>query len=204
MLIGILCDVVHLTSRTERDKAAVENLRTHLMEILESHDAYNDGCIEREEFELLMKNPEMSLTLYSVGVDIDNLISLKHVMFEHSSVRLRGTDYSKQKTLTGAPLVEGEGGRKLSFNEFVDIVLGLRGGNNTTVSDIVYLREYMRQRLDQIEQRFDNHSGCAREDSMAPCDASSDRRDSRISIASSAPTGGRRDSRNDSVDSAPT
>mmetsp|Transcript_26765 Transcript_26765/g.75632 ORF Transcript_26765/g.75632 Transcript_26765/m.75632 type:complete len:721 (-) Transcript_26765:170-2332(-) len=159
MLIGILCEVVHTTSRAEREKAAILKFRSHLYEILESHDSDNDGHIEKDEFELLMKNPGMHLALLTVGVDIDNLMALKDVMFEPGDVRFRCQGgLRRHETRRTLRINEGHLTRRLSFNEFIDIVLGLRGGNNTTVSDIVYLREYIDQRLNQMEQRFQERS----------------------------------------------
>jgi hypothetical protein len=169
MLIGILCDVVSQTSKKERDSVAVAQLTHCLREILESHDSDNDGHIQRDEFELLMKNPEMRAILRDVGVDFGNLQSLKHVLFAESEVKLLGGDASRpvghvgsnKSMLTAAGdftpermTSRKEEERDVSFDEFIDVILRLRGGNTSTVADMVYLREFIRTRLDILEEEM--------------------------------------------------
>merc|ERR1712110_1177019 len=55
-----------------------------------------------------------------------------------------GAESSSSRSTTGA--------RNISFDEFIDIILRLRGGNASTVADMVFLREFMRGRLDALEE----------------------------------------------------
>mmetsp|Transcript_97080 Transcript_97080/g.274385 ORF Transcript_97080/g.274385 Transcript_97080/m.274385 type:complete len:671 (-) Transcript_97080:78-2090(-) len=152
MLIGILCDVVSQTSRKERENAAIAHMRDTLLDILECHDKDEDGHIQKEEFELLMKNPEIVRTLTAAGVDIQNLKYLKHVIFDQGDVKFCGA--AAEATTRNLERMNTCQQAGLSFNEFIEYVFRLRGTNSATVSDIVYLREYMRQRLNYIDDHL--------------------------------------------------
>mmetsp|Transcript_29049 Transcript_29049/g.69177 ORF Transcript_29049/g.69177 Transcript_29049/m.69177 type:complete len:745 (-) Transcript_29049:80-2314(-) len=152
MLIGILCDVVHQVALNEKEEAAVAYLKNTLLEILECHDKDNDRQIHRDEFELLMRNPEMHFVLTRFGVNVTDLINLRDVLFEEKS---ENDDEEEEEDLdTNSPLPSARRLRKLSFQEFLEVVLRLRGGNSATVTDIVDLREYVRQRFDRMDVRF--------------------------------------------------
>lgn len=144
MLIGILCDVVHQVALNEKEEVAVSYLKSTLLEILECHDKDNDRQIHRDEFELLMKNPEMHFVLTRFGVNAADLVTLKDVLFEASDTNFWDADDAPTASSDNMPL------RKLSFAEFLEVVLRLRGGNMATVHDIVDLREYVRQRFDRL------------------------------------------------------
>mmetsp|Transcript_9443 Transcript_9443/g.16759 ORF Transcript_9443/g.16759 Transcript_9443/m.16759 type:complete len:711 (-) Transcript_9443:92-2224(-) len=148
MLIGILCDVVHQVALNEKEEAAVAYLKSTLLEILECHDKDNDRLIHRDEFELLMRNPEMHFVLTRFGVNVVDLITLKDVLFEDQD--LSEFDDDEETPTCPSP---ARGMRKLGFAEFLEVVLRLRGGNSATVTDIVDLREYVRQRFDRMDLR---------------------------------------------------
>jgi len=155
MLIGILCDVVHQVALNEKEEAAVAYLKNTLLEILECHDKDNDRQIHRDEFELLMRNPEMHFVLTRFGVNVSDLINLKDVLFEDTTEQDDDDDYedeSPSPNPSRTPRCRRL--RKLSFQEFLEVVLRLRGGNSASVMDIVDLREYVRQRFDRMDLRM--------------------------------------------------
>jgi len=157
MLIGILCDVVTNVSRREKDQAAVNYLKNHLLEILEVHDKNDDRTIHKEEFELLMRNPDVNMILTNFGVDAEDLISLKDVLFEGKQLvgELPEVDEEEEGNAdANTKQVISTDKRRLRFAEFLERVLRLRGGNGASVRDIVDLREYVRQRMDLLEQRL--------------------------------------------------
>lgn len=149
LLIGILCEVVNSVSRKERERAAVEYLKNNLLEILEVHDKEDDRHIRKDEFELLMRNPEMHMILTNFGVDSEDLISLKDVLFDNREAQFEGVSDDDEAVLPEAP--QAAGPQKISFAEFMELVLRLRGGNGARVRDVVDLREYVRQRMDNLE-----------------------------------------------------
>lgn len=153
MLIGILCDVVHQVALNEKEEAAVAYLKNTLLEILECHDKDNDRQIHRDEFELLMRNPEMHFVLTRFGVNVADLLNLKDVLFEDNTEQEEDEEEDEDDTNSHGLNTARRKLRKLSFQEFLEVVLRLRGGNSATVTDIVDLREYVRQRFDRMDLR---------------------------------------------------
>jgi len=144
MLIGILCDVVHKVSEAEKDRAAALYLQNTLLEILECYDKDEDKSLGKEEFAWLMQNPEIHVILSNFGVDAADLLKMKDVLFEEK--------FSMQHTN------DVEGGdeavshvRKLTFDEMLEKIMRLRGGNASSVHDVVELREYIGLRMEYIE-----------------------------------------------------
>jgi len=82
LLIGVLCDVVSGVAVAEKEQSAVNYLRSTLLDILECHDQNGDSAIQKDEFKLLMRNPEVHITLTRFGVDVADLISLEDLLFE--------------------------------------------------------------------------------------------------------------------------
>lgn len=162
MVIGIICEVVAQVSRVEKEESAVAYLKHTLLDILECHDKDDDRHIHEDEFELLMRNPEIHFILTKFGVDVNDMVSLKEVLFDkgrppaedtggstlgsrsRSSVDSVGTLPSTISTTSCAV-------KRLSFGTFLELVLRLRGGNDAKVTDVVELRDFFRQRLRRIE-----------------------------------------------------
>lgn len=84
MLIGILVGVVNNVAEHEKEQAAVHYLKTTMLDILDCHDHDGDCALGREEFELLMRNPEVHIVLSRFGVDMGDLLSLKDRLFDGS------------------------------------------------------------------------------------------------------------------------
>lgn len=147
MVIGILADCVQFVAVNEKEQAAVSFLKTELLELLECHDKNNDRLIHTDEFDLLMRNPEMHFVLKRFGVNANDLIQLKEVLFATKAKENPETDSdSGSDSAKEAP--------KLSFAEFLEVVLRLRGNNKASVLDIVDFREYIRTRMDRVEARI--------------------------------------------------
>lgn len=140
MLIGILCDVVKDIAAAEKDRLAVHYLQTNVLELLQSHDRDSDRHIQKAEFELLMQNPEMCFVLTRFGVNVSDLMSLKDVLFE--DIQAVEDDSDSDADMEGTPFCPA----KLSFVDFLEVVLRLRGGNAAMVTDVVQVREYFQER----------------------------------------------------------
>lgn len=127
MLIGVLCQVITEVSQAEHEDALVDYLKEHLLDILDCYDTDRDKTIGRKEFDLLLLNLEMREALAKFDTDIEDLAELAKILFSKSQ---RG---------------------RLSFKEILNLVLRLKSGNTAQVTDIVDLREYVRQRSDHLE-----------------------------------------------------
>jgi len=129
MLIGVLCEVVQGVAVTEREILTVASVKATIQKVMRESglDKDSDGKISREEFSQLLGFPEACNALSDVGVDVLSLVDNLDFIF---------------------PEEEDEDGviqvRELSFGDFMELVLMLRGCNHATVKDIVDLRKFVR------------------------------------------------------------
>mmetsp|Transcript_95663 Transcript_95663/g.275643 ORF Transcript_95663/g.275643 Transcript_95663/m.275643 type:complete len:663 (+) Transcript_95663:105-2093(+) len=128
MLVGVLCEVVSDVNATEKDQARAPQVESQLRTLLpRSLDANCDGVISREEFMKIGEFPNLCRFLQEVGVDVMNLVDNIDFIFAAPP----GSD-------------DMDGDRTLTFREFVDTVLSLRGCNSATMKDIVTVRKVIR------------------------------------------------------------
>jgi len=78
---------------------------------------------------------------------------------ESSSVgeRAERADWKSQSSafsVTTSATKDGYERKRVSFSELLEVILRLRGGNKSTVTDIMDLREYVKQRCDNMEVRL--------------------------------------------------
>jgi len=130
MLVGVLCEVVTVVSTVEKETLLVTYVKTQLENMLKTSgiDADADGMIAKKEFEALLENPRAAQALQEVGVDVVGLVDFTDFIFSN--------------------------GRMLSFQDFMDTVLSLRGSNTATVKDIVDLRKFMVTEFEKVVSKF--------------------------------------------------
>jgi len=80
--------------------------------------------------------------LVQFGVDVDDLHTLAEILFQDAKIKASTND---------AIVKQNYEDEALTFNEILDLVVRLKGGNTPRVTDVVQLREYTKQRLDKIE-----------------------------------------------------
>mmetsp|Transcript_10803 Transcript_10803/g.24700 ORF Transcript_10803/g.24700 Transcript_10803/m.24700 type:complete len:786 (+) Transcript_10803:49-2406(+) len=143
MLIGVLCEVVSAVAATERETLVVSFVKEKLHNIARINqklkiDQDDDGSISKSEFLKILKVPEAAQALHHVGVDVVGLVDSADAIFDEDG---------QEKNLT--------------FEQFMEAILQLRGSNNATVKDIVDLRKLVRTsvtesntRLQRIEEKL--------------------------------------------------
>jgi len=131
MLVGVLVEVVSVVSSVEKEQLQVNFVKSRLAQIMEDHalDANGDGKVSRAEFEMLLGNPEAARALRDVGVDVIGLVDYHDFLF-------------------------ADGSDSFSFENFMQVVLSLRGSNKSTVKDVVDLRKFMMSELSRIEEKL--------------------------------------------------
>eukprot|EP00928_Gymnodinium_smaydae_P027964 TRINITY_DN21463_c0_g1_i2.p1 TRINITY_DN21463_c0_g1~~TRINITY_DN21463_c0_g1_i2.p1 ORF type:complete len:787 (-),score=137.63 TRINITY_DN21463_c0_g1_i2:390-2444(-) len=134
LLVGVLCDVVAEVSQQEKEDSDILFLRSTVSEMLPCYDRDDDEHLCKEEIELLLQNSEMRVALNRFGVNVQGLVLSLDMYLENLH-----TDGLEER---------------LSYHEFLEFVMRLRAVKHTTVLDIVDLRDYLRQRLDALEQRM--------------------------------------------------
>merc|ERR1712050_212633 len=126
MLVGILCEVVSVVSAVEKEEVLINYVKGELQDMIQAAglDTNGDNRISKAEFEQLLDNREAARALQEVGVDVVGLIDFTDFIFT--------------------------GGRDMTFCDFMDMVLQLRGSNTATVKDIVDLRKMMSTQFDTL------------------------------------------------------
>jgi len=161
MLIGIICNVVDEVSKKSKEDAEITSLKNSLIEFLEVHDEDDDRSIKIEEFDLLMKNPIIRVILQAFGVDVSDLNSMKNNIFESpEAVEWNNVDNlnfeGDPDQVVQATATAGSTAQRLTFSKFLRTVLRLRGGNSAKVTDVVDLRDFIKQKLETHRDYMDS------------------------------------------------
>lgn len=124
MLVGVLCEVVSAVAASEREEIALSFVKTKVEQIFNEMgvDADKNGKISKEEFVHIIQNQQAARAIHDLGVDVVGLVDFAEVFF---SADTDDELYVKE----------------LSFTEFMEAVVALRGSNSATVKDIMDLRK---------------------------------------------------------------
>lgn len=115
MLVGVLVDVMRVTSQTEKEGITITYLAQEFREKMEQLSCNPDEPISQFEFQKLLLEPEIALVLAGEGVDVIALVDSLDMIYE---------DVSKS----------GKDG--LDFAAAMDLILNMRGNNPATVKDV--------------------------------------------------------------------
>jgi len=128
MLVGVLVEVIKTVSEIEREQMEVSFVKKIFSDMITklNLDADGDNKISKDEFDTLLSKPEAAKALLNIGVDVVGLVDYRDVLFGK------------------------EGDMELSFAEFMEAILELRGTNNAKVKDIVDLRKFLSQETGAI------------------------------------------------------
>jgi len=135
MLIGILCEVACRVSAREKELMDIELVQNKMASIVqESLDRDQDNNISKAEFQDIVKNDRACKALRQVGVEASDLLEHADFVFD---------DWDDD-----GEYVE----RTLGFDEFMEIVMKLRGTNVATIRDVTNLRKYVKDALLGLER----------------------------------------------------
>mmetsp|Transcript_19226 Transcript_19226/g.43757 ORF Transcript_19226/g.43757 Transcript_19226/m.43757 type:complete len:219 (+) Transcript_19226:2-658(+) len=137
MLIGVLCEVVSAVAATEKEGLQVAFVTHKLQEVLALIDKNGDGMISNDEFMKILEHADAIDALQEVGVDVVGLVDFADMIFMEEK---DGEEEAQAKELT--------------LQEFMTVVLQLRGSNNATVKDMVDLRKFVHTTLKQTNHQL--------------------------------------------------
>merc|ERR1712217_30271 len=103
MLVGVLVEGVKTVSTIEKEQMDVNFVKGHLLACVKRLDANGDEEISKTEFEGLLQTPDCAKALQNIGVDVVGLVDLCDYIFAEE--------------------------QQLSFPQFMETVLQLRGSN---------------------------------------------------------------------------
>jgi hypothetical protein len=126
MLVGTFCNVAIETATQEKDVGEIRYLERHLPGIVECYMGSGSDRINSDRFQLLMKDADVLQTLQDCGTDTDGLLTLSEVLFPHED-------------------------SEISFPEFFSVIVRLRKGKPASISEIIGLQEFTKQKLDGLE-----------------------------------------------------
>lgn len=137
MLIGVLCEVVCAVAATEKEHLQVTWVKGKLLDFFHNSglDTNLDQRISKQELSRLLEFPKACKVLTDVGVDVFCLVDNIDFIFED---------------VTDDDLDAGD--RTLSFEEFMTLILDLRGSNNATIKDIVELQKFIKQNNNKLRE----------------------------------------------------
>jgi hypothetical protein len=156
MVVGILCEVISVVSRVEKEELMVRFVKDEMNLILTEFDANGDDHISQDEFLRVVMEPHAVKFLNFVGVDVVALVEYKDVLFKKDKV--------------------------YSFHELITLILDLRGSNNCTVKDVVDLRKWIDKEFDELHDKLVSGLAAAEkatEEASESSEASSSFSDSR-------------------------
>jgi len=140
MLIGVLCEVISAVAEEEKEGMMVEKVNDKFGEIVSKLDTNSDGTLCWDEFQKILDYPEALKALNEVNVDPESMVDMAEDLFFED----------------GEPV-------SLTFQEFMEMVLDLRGGQGATVKDIMSLGKRFslkfvnqKARIDNVEKKMDN------------------------------------------------
>lgn len=128
MLIGVLVESVSAVASVEKESLNLEYVKSELSTLMQKIDKDEDQQLSRMEIASILGMPDAMKIISKVGVDVDGLIDVADFhLFDKKD--------------------------QIAFSEFLELVLQLRGTNNTTVRDIVDLRKFVLEELLVVEER---------------------------------------------------
>jgi hypothetical protein len=134
MLIGVLCEIVSAVAAIEKEALTVNFVKEKLQEIIQTSglDEDNNGEISKEEFTQVLAYPDAVRAITEVGVDVFMLVDNIDYMFDDDD--------------------EEGPGKDLSFEDFFNMLIDLRGTNTASVKDIVELRKYIKHEITGLRE----------------------------------------------------
>lgn len=128
MLIGVVCEVVSTAAELEREEDKTEELRTHILGVVNFVDTDGDKKVSAEEFVRICENPQAMEELHALDVDVLALVDYADVLFQD----------------------KGE----LSMKAFTELLVQFRGTNTGTVKDLVDVRKYLKLEFMKFEEKM--------------------------------------------------
>ncbi|CAK0791456.1 unnamed protein product [Prorocentrum cordatum] len=163
MLIGVLCEMVSLVAHQEKDRMLTILAEEKLALVIKNLDQNDDFRLSKREFLDILVNPSAAQALTDIGVDPIGVIDFADLIFSN------------------------EVGQEadLSFEEFMEIILQLRGTNSSTVRHMIELKHMIAQQLDDLTrevQEYHRHMDITH--SFSPASFKGDPVDSLASLRS--------------------
>lgn len=132
MLVGIMCQVAHVTAALEKEERAATDLRDELAIMLCDED---QNSIGPEVLDVLIEDPENVKFMLNMGIDVVDLVEQAHILFPNHL--------------------------RYDFNGFVNMLMNMRGSNQITFKDLCSLKSWMFHEFQNLSGNADDpKDGC--------------------------------------------
>jgi hypothetical protein len=128
MLIGILCTVVSDVAYTQKEEKFMLEVEYQTARLAKSLDHDRSGGISKEEFDIIIKDPFITASFDEIGVDIVAVANFARFIFEWCD--------------------------EISYTDFGMLVAQFRTNKQSTVKDIMAIREYVTMELLEMEAQI--------------------------------------------------
>lgn len=137
MLIGVMCEAVSNISSMEKERTMKDKMKSKVKELLNNSnlDIDQNGLISKTELLSLLENPVAAMVLHDAGVDMVGLLDISDLVFQSDTL---GKEFDKE----------------LTFDEFMEVLLALRGENTATVKDIVDFKKVMNTHFTEVSNNL--------------------------------------------------
>jgi voltage-gated sodium channel len=133
MLIGVLCEVVSSVAEEENESMITDKVHDKFDHIVKQLDSSGDQKLSWKEFQKIMENQDAIDALESVHVDPVGMIDFAQDWFQEDG---------KEKSI--------------DFEEFMTIVLDLRGGQQATLKDLMTLGKRVKNKFSNLSQKMES------------------------------------------------
>jgi len=148
MLIGVLCEVVSAVAATEKEEMNVLALRSKLAEVMLKLDTSGNGRLSQEEFVQLVSDTQAVKLLDEMGIDPISLIDMAPTIFEPRE------DDSDDDSDDGVERLDSSKGCEIDFQEFMKVVLDLRGSNAASLKDLRELKQDLVHEIESLKVKL--------------------------------------------------
>jgi len=136
MLIGVLCEVISAVAVEEKESMIVDKVHDKLGSIMGDLDQNKDGTLSWDEFQAVLDIPHALAMLESVNVDAASMVDMAEDAFFED----------------GEPV-------SLTFPDFMEMVLDLRGGQQASVKDILRMGKRFTKKIMNVNGKIEKLEG---------------------------------------------
>merc|ERR1712072_1011422 len=133
MLIGILCDVMSQVALDSKEEMLLKEVKSQIKRLAAQIDVDGSGTIDKDEFELLIRDPMMTTSFHDLGVDVVGVANFGEFIYEQVD--------------------------EISFTDFAFLCSQFRGNKQASVQDVMDLRRYVTVELLSLESRLPTAHG---------------------------------------------
>jgi len=134
MLIGILCEVISSVAEEERAGILTENVHQKFEFVVASLDENCDGHVSYREFQQIIDHPQALRAFESLKVDPEIVVDFAQDWFLDEM---------------GQP-------KSLNLQEFMDMVMDLRGGQNVTMKELMRMKKKLNLKFGELTEVADS------------------------------------------------